>query len=534
MTALTPASMALDWMATAPLEELVASPHFFGLTTASNVQRAFCRTVDGLPMGELWHDDAVKRAFDGVEPPVGAPREVSWLSAIRTAKSLIGAAMCVRMSQRCDLSQLGPGEVARVPVLSVDKDKAQAVLNHLIGRVMASPLLKMLVIGKPTAEGLTLRHPSGRPVQAMVVAGKRAGSAVVAYWLAAVEFDEYPRMHGSDDAVVNWDDTRAAARGRILPGGCILNIGSPWAPEGPAYTQVTTHFGKPTTDLVVLRSNGADTNPSWWTPARVEEDARTNPNHRTDCLAEFATPEEALLSSAGVDGAVRAAPERLPFVPGADYSAAMDPATRGNGWTLVLVTRDGRKLRIALALEWIGTRDVPLDPGVVLDEVKEALAPYGVTSVATDQHMGDALARLARDRGLSLYQPPYNEAKVPRPPHALGDGRGRDTGREEPADGHDSASQARHADGHEHRAPEDERRAALRFRARDDARDGAVPRGREGRARGRETRSKGDARGDAQALWTKRRGRLRWPFQARRGGTRSGASRAPRSRRTSA
>ncbi len=401
---MTPAEAAQEWIAHATLEELVTAPHFFGLTTASPVQRAFCRLVDGSPMGELWDEEAVRRAFGGVRPPEVAPREISWLSAIRTAKSLIAAAICVRMSQRCDLSGLGPGEVARIPVLSLDKDKAQAVLNHLIGRVMASPLLKMIVIGKPASDGITLRHPSGRPVQALVVAGKRAGSAVVAYWLTAAEFDEYARMHGADDAVVNWDETRAAARGRILPGGMILNIGSPHAPEGPAYTQVTTHFGRPTDDLVVMRSNGADTNPVWWTPARVAEDERINPDHRTDCLSEFATAEEALYSSALIADATRAGPERLEPVEGADYSAAMDPATRGNGWTLILATREGNRLRVALAVEWIGTRDRPLDPGDVLDEVRELLRPYGVTRLATDQHMGDALERLARDRGLVLTQ----------------------------------------------------------------------------------------------------------------------------------
>jgi len=236
----------------------------------------------------------------------------------------------------------------------------------------------------------------------------------VAYWLASAIFDEFPRMAGADDAIVNWQETSAAARGRILPGGLILNIGSPWAPEGPAYNQVSTYFGRPTDDIVVMRSDGASTNPIWWTAARVAEDERTNPNHRTDCLAEFATPEEALFSSALIDDATRKGPERLPPAPGASYVAAMDPATRGNGWTLVLVTREADKLRVALAHEWVGSRDRPLDPGVVLDEVRDLLAPYGVTNIATDQHMGDALERLGRDRGLSLLQWTLTDAERTR------------------------------------------------------------------------------------------------------------------------
>lgn len=411
---MTPALYAQDWIAHAKLEELVTSAHFFGLTTASPVQRAFCRIIDGEQLGTLGADPVVLRALGGALPPASPPREMAWLSAIRVAKSLAAAALAVRLTQRCNLDQLGPGEVARIPIISLDKDKAQAVLNHLIGRVMASPLLKMLVLDEPT-DGLVLRSPSGRPVLVCVVAGKRAGGAVMAYWLAGAIFDEYPRMSGADDAVVNWDETRASAQGRVLPGGAILNIGSPWAPEGPAYNQVTTHFGKPTADLVVMRSTGPETNPSWWTPERVADDARTNPNHRTDCLAEFATPEEALFSSELVTSSTRRdGPEQLPYVAGGDYAAAMDPATRGNGWTLVLATREGERLRVALALEWIGTRDKPLDPGVVLDEIKAALAPYKVTRIDTDQHMGDALARLGSDRGLTLVQWPLVDAERTR------------------------------------------------------------------------------------------------------------------------
>jgi len=389
-----------DCIRRASLETLVTSQDYFGLTTASDVQRAVCRIIDGAPLDDLAESAPVREAFGGTVP-TERPAEVVWLSAIRSAKSLIAAACCVRWSQTCDVSQLGPGEVPRIPVLSLDKDKAQAVLNHLVGRTKASPLLRAIVVGE-SKEGVMLRHPSGRVVEARVVAGKRAGSAVVAYWLAGCIFDEFPRMHGADDAVVNWEETRNSAMDRILEGGQIVNIGSPWAPFGPAFEMCTEHFGKPSASIAVAKSPGWSTNPSWWTPERVERARGRNPNFRTDVAAEFASPDEALIPSDHVDRAIRSAPEMLPPVDGADYVAAMDPATRGNGWTLIVLTREGQRLRVVAAREWIGTSERPLSPAAVLDEIVALCRVYGIDSAETDQHMGDALASLASDRDFSL------------------------------------------------------------------------------------------------------------------------------------
>jgi hypothetical protein len=82
----------------------------------------------------------------------------------------------------------------------------------------------------------------------------------------------------------------------------------------------------------------------------------------------------------------------------------MDPATRGNGWTLVVVTRDAGKAVVVRAEEWIGSRDEPLDPEETLEQIATILRGYGVTSVHSDQAMGDALVKLGRQQGLSVVQ----------------------------------------------------------------------------------------------------------------------------------
>lgn len=386
------------------LETLLTSPLGFCLSTATPLQRAVCRAAEGREIGELWGDEDVRAALGGVCPSPGMPPEEFFLlAAIRCAKSLLAAAIAVRATQTCDVSRLGKGEIPRVSVVSIRLDLAQVIHGHIVGNVMGSPVMSKLVVGDPTADGITLRHPTGRPVEIRTVAGSRAGATLVSRWSAGAIFDEWARMSGSDDAVVNFDDARAAVRARMLRGAQLVGISSPWAPYGPAYDAYKRHFGNPTRTCVFVRAPGWAMNPIFWTPDRCDALRRSDPDiYMTDCAAEFATEESALLSVSEVDRATRVDPIELPPVRGAHYTAAIDPATRGNAWGLVIATREGRRRRVVLAREWIGSRLEPLSPRAVMGEIAQILAPYGIKAVDTDQWSGDALRDIAREEGFQL------------------------------------------------------------------------------------------------------------------------------------
>ena len=128
---------------------------------------------------------------------------------------------------------------------------------HLMG-ALSAPKIAPLVVGKKLAEEeipssgmIALRHPSGRIVEIVVVAGKRAGGGLVSYWSAGVVFDEAPRMGGEADGVVNFDDSRKSVIGRLLPGAQLWANGSPWAPLGPIHKAVETWHRKPGRVLVL-------------------------------------------------------------------------------------------------------------------------------------------------------------------------------------------------------------------------------------------------------------------------------------------
>ena len=126
--------------------------------------------------------------------------------------------------------------------------------------------------------------------------------------------------------------------------------------------------------------------------------------------------ESSLLTPGLLDRITRKAPETLPYQDGWEYVAQMDPATRGNGWTLVIATRrrEGDRFRrvIVRLREWRGTSSRPLLPDVVLAEIAAELAPYHLTAVWSDQHHADSLMAIGRRIGLRVLVDTMSAPKV--------------------------------------------------------------------------------------------------------------------------
>lgn len=394
-------------MARLSLEKLFTLPQGFGVTTATPLQRAICRLIDNQPLAELADHPHVIQAlgllpgtkFDGL----GArPKEFVILSGIRTGKSLFTACLAVYASQTCDLSKIRPGEIPRVSVLSLKKDLARVVYNHITGTLAASPVLSTLIVGEPNADGLLLRHPSGKLVEITTSVMDRTGGSLVARWSAGCVLDEAPRMVGSEDGVANYDDVKRAVIERLLPGAQLASVGSPWAPFGPVYNLTQEHWGKPNADCLVIKAPAPLMNPYWWTPDRVQ-DAKKRPQvYRTDVMAEFADGDEGLFPAHIVESCQRRDPIILPPDPKHEYVAAMDPATRRDAWTLVIATIKDGKYIVAFHKQWQAEIGTNLSPDKVLKEIATICMQYNIDSVQADQWSADALKDIAGRYNLTL------------------------------------------------------------------------------------------------------------------------------------
>lgn len=405
------------------LEALLTHEQGFRLTTATPLQRAICRAETGEPLGELAELPAVIEALGGQQAigllaqNVGvAPMLVCLLAAIRSAKSLKVACKAFRATQQCDLARLRENEIARYSIVSLDMDKARATLEHFTGSIRASELLSQVLI-RERADSCLLMHPSGKPVEVKVVAGKKAGGSLVSRWSIGVAFDEAPRMQGQEDGVVNLPDALSAVRGRLLPGAQIDLLGSPWAPRGPIYEMFIDRFGRPGADLLFMVAKGPDMNPFHFTPElcaalnRPKGEGGDPRAFRTDVLALFADPEDSLLSSIDVEQCCRRAPEHLE--PNEqEHVAAIDPATRRNAWTLTIARPSSSgKPEVAYTQQWMGSKSAPLKSSRVFSEIRPKLELYGIEGNAlwTDQASFDDKCELAAQQGISLMADPFTD-----------------------------------------------------------------------------------------------------------------------------
>lgn len=412
----------------ASLEEMLMSPLGFGITTATPVQIAICRILSGKSIGDLLGNEDVIEALGGHSEEFDVrPSEVVVCAAIRSAKSLIAAALGIWASQTVDLSPAtASGDHARFSIASIEKDNANIIIKHLKG-ALEKPAFSSIYIshddyreesaikesgGESLIGSFFLRHPSGVPVEIRIVAGKRAGGSLVSRWSAGCVLDEAPRMVGGQEGVVNYDDMRNAVLGRLLPGAVLFSIGSPWARSGPIYDAVMSEWGHPAPGRVILKARGPQMNPIWWTPERCEALRVKDPDaYQTDVLAEFLDVAEALFPDVLLQRVTRDGPEILPWTPGNNYVAFMDAGVARNSWTFVITTKEAVAVddgswrwikKVVFATEWVGTKSKRNDPGAILSEVSAHLEAYRIDSCYADQWGWDGFHALAQERGFNL------------------------------------------------------------------------------------------------------------------------------------
>jgi len=241
------------------LETLLTSPNGFGLESATFLQRAICRVIDGAPLADLLDrgSDFQRRCFEAalgchasMVPTEGPPVEIGDFEPVRCGKSLRLAALGIARSQTIDVNIIKPGEEGpRISILATELDQASAIRGHL-NMVHEKPALRALLLGED-ADSMTFRHPTGLPVELRIIAAKRGGYSLAARWSGSVIFDEAPGWY-STDRIVSLEESRDQALGRLLTGAQAIYAGSKWQPSGLCFDMHRKHFGKPTRELVVI------------------------------------------------------------------------------------------------------------------------------------------------------------------------------------------------------------------------------------------------------------------------------------------
>lgn len=404
------------------VEELVCSLLKASGASPTNVQRATCRAADGRALSELWRDDDVRKAFGGKRPPWGKkkkPKTFVLLAATRGGKSIVAASCAVRSGLTCSVSKLVPSDELRVPCLATSLDTADQIHSHALWLVRKH--FPAAMVGRPLTSSFRLAregHEWGLEITTTPLAAR--GSSVVGRWLGGIVFDEAPLMGTAKETVRSLRASRRAVADRILPGGQELLIGSPDEPFGEVYDLFEERFGEPDEDVVIVNAAGPMLNPDHWTEAFLAELSRRDPwTYQTKGLAKFADAPSALIPTSAIKACMGTEParERRKRPPQAqpgeqwtkpEYVAALAPAERGPGWSLVIVGTLGeddkkqKRLEQAVSQQWFGSLREPLQPRTVIREARDLCADYGIDACHMNETAVATYQELAGELGLGL------------------------------------------------------------------------------------------------------------------------------------
>lgn len=339
--------------------------------------------------------------------PGARPDSVCVVAGVRGGKTTIAACALVANALEADLSALRKGETAHGVIVAPTLEAAGKTFEDLV-HLLSTPGLAGRVVEKKTQEDedeaviapsnrrVRIRRDDKRHVVLRVVAASKGGLTSRSRWLVGCVLEE-AGYFGSEGAgaAISAEDQYAAVADRIVPGGQVWLISSPNAHEGLLYET----WRRVPEGWAVVHAPTRAMNPSY-PQERVDRAMRRDPDRaRRELGAEFLDGETALVPGEWVERAVRAPGPLAAF---SRRVAAMDPATRGNGWTVVVADRTAEGIAIVGAREWRGSKSAPLSPSSTLKEIAAFLRPLGVTTILTDKHQVDSLRDLARPLGLIL------------------------------------------------------------------------------------------------------------------------------------
>ncbi len=152
----------------------------------------------------------------------------------------------LHLAMSLDLSALAPGEMASAPIVAPDMRLARQALRYVKG-IVESKLQSYLEEDNADQVVLNVR---GRKVAIEALPATAGGRAVRGRSLVGAGLDEAAFFRDSD-SVVNDEEIFKAVAPRIVPGGQVLVMSTPWSEAGLLYTMFEENWGRPTTALAI-------------------------------------------------------------------------------------------------------------------------------------------------------------------------------------------------------------------------------------------------------------------------------------------
>lgn len=407
------------------------APHAKAVAGATPMTfRAFCEEVCQLQLSPLMaaivdasegrqtllEPDICVRHF-GSMPPVRKPRTVAVRAGGRAGKtSRLLAPKALHAAWTVPLPTLGHGEEAVALLVAPDMKLGKQCLSFVSGYVDQSPMLSAARVKDDTAETVTLRRPDGRIVRVEVLAATRGGRAVRARTLVFAGLDEAAFFFAEGTGVVNDQDVYNAVAQRVVPGGQVWIVSTPWlASIGVLEKTIESEWGRHGNALVASAGTRA-LNPTWDPTGEIERDLR----ERDPDAARREIDGEPLAGTASsffdplsIDAAVdpNLVLPRTPS-PGDEVRAGGDFGFRQDSSAICVTHQDGAVLVLADLLE-LRPDTAPLRPSYVVRTFAERLRAHaGLTGLMADGHYRETVTEHLDEFDLDFYEAPVGNEGV--------------------------------------------------------------------------------------------------------------------------
>lgn len=136
------------------------------------------------------------------------------------------------------LPTLRRGEVASSLLVAPDLKLARQALSFVVGYAEDSKILRRALVDDPTKDSVDLRRPDGKRVRIEVVAASRGGRGARGRTLCFAGLDEACFFYDESTGVMNDADVYRAVLQRVVPGGQVWIVSTPWLADTGLLEQV--------------------------------------------------------------------------------------------------------------------------------------------------------------------------------------------------------------------------------------------------------------------------------------------------------
>ena len=385
------------------LDQKIFGRTFGGPTFAA--WRTVAKILDAAPLDKA--ELVLYQQITGREqPPIAPFTEAYLIKPRRAGGTLFAAALGLHAALQDYRKRLGPGEVATVAMIAVDRKQARQLMNYVGGLIDDSPVIAAEVSDR-TRETITFAHRTQLEVHTGSFRSTRG------YSYAAVILDEIAYMRDEFSATPDIELVRAVRPGLANLGGRLLGLSSPHSRRGHLYAMWQQHYGKPS-DVLVIQAGGPVLNPT--ISATLIERARAEDPiaARSEWDAQFREDisqwlADELLEAAreGRTGGKKKAPVAFADMSGGRHDASCLGIAHAED-----VGESAQRAPPRLVLDVLEHVRAPHEPSVVVERFCRILKDYKISKVVGDRYGAEWVSSAFKDRGITYESSELDKSSI--------------------------------------------------------------------------------------------------------------------------